>query len=74
MIVKSIFVNHPIDIYLLAHREALKNAIAKSFEKLGTGNIQEYEEQEKQRIYHTGAINALENVKKSMEIRGQING
>lgn len=72
--IKSVFVNHPIEIYLLAHREALKNAMAKGFEELCKDNVYGYEEQEKHRIYHEGAINALENIKKSMKIRGEVNG
>lgn len=63
---KSLFVNNPIDIFILAHREALKNALSEGFEKLGSGNVYEYENQEKNRIYHEGAINALENIKRLM--------
>lgn len=61
--IKNVSVNHSIDIFILAHKEALKNYMAKSFEELGKGNVKGYEEQEKYRIYHEGAINALENIK-----------
>ncbi|MCR5260613.1 MAG: hypothetical protein K6C94_02125 [Candidatus Gastranaerophilales bacterium] len=61
--IKKVFVKNPIDIFILGHRESLKNAMAKGFELLGQGNVYGYEEQEKQRIYHEGAIKALENIK-----------
>lgn len=60
---KNVYINNPVDIFILAHKEALKNAMAKGFEELGKGNVYEFEEQEKHRIYHEGAINALENIK-----------
>lgn len=66
---KEYIINNPIDIFLIAHREALKNAMANAFEELGKGNIEGYEEQEKQRIYHTGAITALEDIKNLMNER-----
>ncbi|MGN0013881.1 MAG: hypothetical protein ACI37T_00510 [Candidatus Gastranaerophilaceae bacterium] len=66
---KEYIINNPIDIFLIAHREALKNAMANAFEELGKGNIAGYEEQEKQRIYHTGAITALEDIKNLMNKR-----
>lgn len=59
---KIIKVNNQIELFILAHKEALKNAMAKGFSLLSIGNIVGYEEQEKQRIYHEGAINALENL------------
>ena len=59
---KIINVNNQIELFILAHKEALKNAMAKGFSLLSIGNIVGYEEQEKQRIYHEGAINALENL------------
>lgn len=60
---KSVFVDNPIDIFIIAHKEALTNAIVKGFQELYKGNIKGYEEQEKFRIYHEGAIKALENIK-----------
>lgn len=60
--IRKIYVNNSIEILILAHKEALKNAMAKGFSLLNTGNVLGYEEQEKQRIYHEGAINALENL------------
>lgn len=57
---RKIFFNNQIEVLILAHREALKNAISKGFSLLGIGNVAGFEEQEKQRIYHEGAINALE--------------
>lgn len=60
---RIIKISHPIDIFILAHREAFKNALAKGFSLLSTGNISGYEEEEKQRIYHEGAINSLESIK-----------
>ena len=60
---KSIIVNNAIDIFILGHKEALKNSMAKGFEELGKGDVPAFEEQEKYRIYHEGAINALENIK-----------
>ena len=59
---RTIQVSNQIEIFILAHKEAMKNAIAKGFSLLSIGNIIGYEEQEKQRIYHEGAIKALENL------------
>lgn len=61
--IKSVFIENPIDIFILGHKEALKNSMSKGFEELGKGNVLAFEEQEKQRIYHEGAIKALENIK-----------
>lgn len=61
--IKKYIINNPLEIFIIAHREALKNAMAKGFEELGKGNVYGYEEQDKHRIYHEGAIKALENIK-----------
>lgn len=52
-----------IDILILAHREALKNYMAKAFQKLGANKKEEFEENEKKIIYHTSTIEALEQAK-----------
>lgn len=57
-------INNPIEIFILGHKVALGNAMAKGFELLGTGKVYEYEEEEKNRIYHEGAIDALEKISK----------
>ncbi len=60
--IRKIYVKKPTEILILAHKEALKNAMAKGFSLLSIGNVAGYEEQEKHRIYHEGAISALENL------------
>ncbi len=66
MTVRIVRVNNPIEILILGHREALKNAMAKSFEKLGIGDVAKFEEQENIGFYHQGAIKALETSMKGI--------
>lgn len=64
---RSIIIENPIDLLVLAYREEMKNAMADSFQKLYIGDEKGYREKNRDISNCQSAIRALEQAKDIMK-------